>query len=107
MSSTPVIVTFCGDAQLRLVNVSLAGLTVPSPVRLLETPISTLPLGAESSTTWNVAVPGPFSLVVRLVILPSVMPGESSSVFDTLTSSGLASARYNGSLLVIAPNVAR
>ena len=41
-SSTPVTVTVCATFQLSVVNVTLAGATVPSVKSLLDNPIVTL-----------------------------------------------------------------
>ena len=61
-SSTPVTVTVCGAFQLAVVNVTLAGLTVPSAVLLLRSGMTTVlvPDGCELRTMVNVAVFGVF-----------------------------------------------
>ena len=63
-SLTPVTVTVCGVFQFAFVNVTLAGLTVPSDVSLELSPIVTFAVGCEFSTIVKVAVP-PLSVVVR------------------------------------------
>ena len=66
LSSTPVTVTVCGVLQFADVNVSEAGLTVPSVVSLELTAMVTSAVGWLSSTTVKVAVP-PASVVVNAV----------------------------------------
>jgi hypothetical protein len=63
-SLTPVTVTVRAVFQLPVVNVRLAGLTVPSDVSFELSPIVTSAVGCELSTTVKVAVP-PASVVVR------------------------------------------
>ena len=69
--------TVCGWFQSEVVNWSVAGETVPSPVFELDRSIVTLSVGWVSSTTLNVAVP-----------LASVV--ESPEVGDTITAAAAA-----------------
>ncbi len=71
-----------------MVNVTLAGATVPSVRSLLESPTVTLAMGWVSRTTVNVAVP-PASVVMRPDVGFTVTPATSLSVFVTETSDGL------------------
>ncbi len=80
-------VTVCGTFQSAVVNVRLAGATVPSAGLPLETAITTSATGWLVSLTVNVAVP-PASLVTRPVVGATVIPAASSSVFVTPTSAG-------------------
>ncbi len=84
-SSTPVTVVVCGTLQFAVVNVTLPGATEPSAGLLLETGITTSAAGWLPSTIVNVAVP-PASVVTRPVSGATVMPGASSSEFETATS---------------------
>ena len=79
-------VTVCAVFQLALVNVSDAGNTVPSVASLSLRPTVTLAVGSAFSTTVNVAVP-PASVVGPLMV-ETVIPDASLSVFVTLTSAG-------------------
>ena len=84
-SFTPVTVTVCGVSQFALVNVRLAGLTVPSVVSFELRPIVTFAVGCVFSTTLNVAVP-PASVVDRPAVGLTVIPAVSLSVLVTETS---------------------
>ena len=75
LSSTPVTVTVCAVFQFAAVNVSDAGLTVPSVVSFELSPIVTSAVGCASSTTVKVAVP-PASVVVSPLVGVTVMPGR-------------------------------
>ena len=86
-SLTPVTVTVCGVFQFAVVNVTLAGLTVPSDVSLELSPIVTFAVGCAVRTMVNVAVP-PASVVVRPKVGLTVMPAVSLSMLITDTSSG-------------------
>ncbi len=68
-------------------KVSDAGRTVPSVASLDEMPTVTSAVGSASSTTVNVAVP-PASVVLPLIV-ETVMPDASLSVFVTVTSAAL------------------
>ena len=89
-SSTPVTVTVWALFQFAVVKVRLAGLTVPSVVSLLESPIVTLAVG------WVLqhhreAGRAPASVVTRPLTGFTVIPGEGSlSVFVTATSAGFS-----------------
>ena len=83
-SSTPVTVTVRGVFQLPVVNVRLAGLTVPSVVSLEVRPMVTSAVGCDANTTVKVAVP-PASVVVRPKVGVTVMPASSLSVLVTET----------------------
>ena len=70
-------------------KVRLAGLTVPSVVSLLESPIVTFAAGGAFSTTVKLAVP-PASVVTRPLTGFTVMPRAGSlSVLVTATLAGL------------------
>ena len=86
-SSTPVRVTVWAVFQLAVVNVKLAGETVPSAVLLDERPRVTLAVGCELSTTVKVAVP-PASVVVSPDVGVTVIPAVSSSLLVAETSAG-------------------
>ena len=73
--------------QLPVVNVTLAGATVPSAVSVLESPIETLAVGWLVSTMLNVAVP-PASVVVSPDVGLTVIPTASLSVLVTEMSVG-------------------
>ena len=96
-SSTPVTVTFCGADQFCAVNSNALGLTVPSPVSLLEIPMLTFDFGSECSTTVKEAVV-PSSLVLP-VMAETVMPALSLSLFEASTSGG-SQVLYLPSLLI-------
>ena len=70
-----------------VVKVRLAGLTVPSVVSLEVTPILTLAVGCELSTTVKVAVP-PASVVFP-EIADIVIAKESLSIFRADTGEGV------------------
>ena len=70
-------------------NVTLAGVTVPSVVSVEISPIVTSAVGWVVSTTVNVAVP-PASVVVRPEVGVTVMPAASLSVLVTDTSAALS-----------------
>ena len=80
-------VTVCAVFQFALVKVNDAGSTVPSVASLVLRPTVTLAVGSASSTTVKVAVP-PASVVGPLMV-ETVMPEASLSVFVTLTSAAL------------------
>ena len=80
-------VTVRGVFQFAVVNVTLAGLTVPSDVLLELSAIVTSAVGCEFSTIVKVAVPPP-SVVVRPKVGLTVMPAVSLSMLITDTSSG-------------------
>ncbi len=84
---TPVTVTVWALFQFAVVKVSDAGGTVPSVVSFDEMPIVTSAVGCASSTTVNVAVP-PASVVLPLIV-ETVIPEASLSVFVTVTSAAL------------------
>src|SRR5262249_40380078 len=81
-----------------LVNVTLAGATVPSVRSLEDRPIVTLAAGWLVSTTVNVAVP-PASVVVSPDAGLTVIPAASLSVFVTATSAAFKLLEF-GSVLV-------
>ena len=74
-------VTVCGVFQFAAVNVTLAGLTVPSDGLLELSPIVTSAVGCEFSTIVKVAVP-PLSVVVRPKVGLTVMPAVSLSMLS-------------------------
>ena len=84
---TPVTVTVCATFQLAAVNVTLAGLTVPSVVSFELRPIVTSAVGCDRSTIAKVVVPAP-SVVIRPVIGVTMMPEVSPSALVTETSMG-------------------
>src|SRR5438045_6585634 len=86
-SSTPVTVTVWGVLQFAVVNVRLAGATVPSARLPLVTGITTSATGWLVNRTVNVAVP-PASVVTRPAVGATVIPATSLSVFVTATSAG-------------------
>ncbi len=84
-SSTPVTVTVCGVPQVTLVNVSVAGLTVASPVSLLPTVSTTSVAGWAARATVNVC-DVPASLTFRGP--PTmVMPGGAATFVLTAATS--------------------
>ena len=83
MSSTPVTVMVRAVFQFSLVNVTLAGETVPSPVLLDVREIETSAVGSESRTMVNVSSPAPASVVVSPLVGETVIPAVSLSSFDT------------------------
>src|SRR5258706_204826 len=87
-SSTPVTVTVCVTFQFAVVNVRLAGATVPSVRSELVNPTVTFAVGWLVRTTVNVAVP-PASVVVSPDVGFTVIPATSLSVFVTDTSAAL------------------
>src|SRR5258706_542586 len=97
LSSTPVTVIVCGAFQLSGVKVTLAGLTIPSLVLLLDSPTTTLAVGGRLSTMVNVAI-CPFSLVQSPTVGLIVKPAVSLSMLVTVTSGGSIPAKF-GSLL--------
>src|SRR5258708_9264690 len=85
-SSTPVTVTVCAVFQFAVVNVTLAGATVPSVRSFDDNPIVTFAVGWLVRTTVNVAVP-PASVVVSPDVGVTVIPATSLSVLATDTSA--------------------
>ena len=79
MSSTPVIVTVCGTRAFSGVNVSEAGLTVPSVRSELVSEIVTSDAGELVRAIVKVAVP-PASVVWRFGAAVTVTPATSSLV---------------------------
>ena len=85
-SLTPWTVTVCGVFQFALVNVRLTGLTVPSLVSLELSPITTLAVGCDVSTTVKVGASPPISDVIRPDVGVTTIPAVSSSMLVTETS---------------------
>ncbi len=85
-SSTPVTVTVCATFQFAVVNVTLAGATVPSVRSFDDNPTVTFAVGCVFKTTVNVAAP-PTSVVVSPAGGVTVIPATSLSVFVTDTSA--------------------
>ena len=79
-------VTVCAVLQFEDVNVRVEGLTVPSAVLELLTAIVTLAVGWHESFTVNVAVVQ-YSVVTPLIVV-TVNPAVSSSMFVTVISAG-------------------
>ena len=79
-------VTVCAVFQFEDVKVRVDGLTVPSPVSELLTATVTLAVGWLESFAVNVAVV-PYSVVTPLIVV-TVNPAVSSSMFTTERSSG-------------------
>ena len=81
-------VTVCAADQSSDVKVSSSGLTMPSVVSPLSTPMVTSSTGSLSSFTVNVAVK-PASVVVSSDPAVTVTPAASSSSLVNDTSAGL------------------
>jgi len=96
-SFTPVTDTVCGVFQFAVVNVTLAGETVPSLVSLDVKPIVTSAVGWLVRTIVNVSVPPP-SVVVRPLVGSTVIPAVSLSEIWTVTAK-MEIPWYCGSLL--------
>src|SRR5947207_1134098 len=100
-SSTPVTVTVWATLQFAVVNVTLAGATVPSAGLLLEIGIVTSAVGWLVSTIVNVAVP-PASVVTGPAVGATVVLAVSSTRFVAATSLP-ATLLYCGSVLAAGP----
>ena len=83
-SLTPVTVTGRGVLQLEVLNVTLAGETVPSRVSLLLRLITTLAVGRVLSTMVKVAVPRD-SVVTSPEVGVTVIPGTTTVTLPLLT----------------------
>src|SRR2546426_120249 len=97
-SSTPVTVTVCATFQFAVVNVTLAGATVPSVRSLDDNPIVTFVVGWLFRTTVNVAVP-PASVVVSPEVGFTVIPGTARKGFVKGTSAELGVRRIINKLV--------
>ena len=93
-SSAPVTVTGCAVCQSVAVNVSAAGVAVPSLVFWLSTATVTAAVGSVASCTVNVAVVAPSVTLSVVACAPGIVrfvstitAGVSSSVVVTATST--------------------